>query len=319
MLPWSPRGRSGGRSRHGICLRMSGCRSRICARPGRGCGRSRNGWAAARRRSAASCGVTVTRAAGGTGRSPRTSWPLSGGPGPGRARSPATRRCASSCRTGWGSGGVRSRSAGRCARSSRARRCGMWCTRPSTRRSTALSWVACPASCRPGCCRTGRRRRRPHRRPGERRPDPITAMTMIGQRPAGAAARSEPGHWEGDLITGASNRSAIGTLVDRASRFTILLHLPGRHTAEAVRDALIAAMASLPPQLRLADLGSGQGDGAAPGGHRRAGDAGVLLRQGQPVAASVEREHERAAPPGSPRAATCTPTARMTWPRSLPS
>ena len=98
--------------------------------------------------------------------------------------------------------------------------------------------------------RTGRRRRRPHRRPGERRPNPITAMTMIGQRPAGAAARSEPGHWEGDLITGASNRSAIGTLVDRASRFTILLHLPGRHTAEAVRDALIAAMSSLPPQLR---------------------------------------------------------------------
>ena len=53
----------------------------------------------------------------------------------------------------------------------------------------------------------------------------------------------EPGHWEGDLITGASNRSAIGTLVDRASRYTILLHLPGRHTAEAVRDALIAAPA----------------------------------------------------------------------------
>jgi IS30 family transposase len=98
--------------------------------------------------------------------------------------------------------------------------------------------------------RTRRRRRRPHRRAGERRPNGITAMTMIGQRPAGAAGRSEPGHWEGDLITGASNRSAIGTLVDRASRFPILLHLPGRHTAEAVRDALIAAMCSLPPQLR---------------------------------------------------------------------
>ncbi len=98
--------------------------------------------------------------------------------------------------------------------------------------------------------RTRRRRRRPHRRAGERRPNGITAMTMIGQRPAEAADRSEPGHWEGDLITGASNRSAIGTLVDRASRYTILLHLPGRHTAEAVRDALIAAMSALPPQLR---------------------------------------------------------------------
>ena len=60
-------------------------------------------------------------------------------------------------------------------------------------------------------------------------------MTMIDQRPAGAAGREERGHWEGDLITGASNRSAIGTLVDRASRYTILLYLPGRHTAEAAR------------------------------------------------------------------------------------
>jgi len=98
--------------------------------------------------------------------------------------------------------------------------------------------------------RTRRRRRRPHRRPGERRPNGITAMTMIDQRPAEAAGREKPGHWEGDLITGASNRSAIGTLVDRASRYTILLHLPGRHTAEAVRDALIAAFCQLPPQLR---------------------------------------------------------------------
>ena len=98
--------------------------------------------------------------------------------------------------------------------------------------------------------RTRRRRRRPHRRPGERRPNGIIAMTMIDQRPAEAAGRSEPGHWEGDLITGASNRSAIGTLVDRASRYTILLHLPGRHTAEAVRDALIAAFWHLPPPLR---------------------------------------------------------------------
>ncbi|MGO8982890.1 MAG: IS30 family transposase [Streptosporangiaceae bacterium] len=98
--------------------------------------------------------------------------------------------------------------------------------------------------------RTRRRRRRPHRRPGERRPNGIIAMAMLDQRPAEAAGRKEPGHWEGDLITGASNRSAIGTLVDRASRYTILLHLPGRHTAEAVRDALIAAMTALPPRLR---------------------------------------------------------------------
>jgi IS30 family transposase len=98
--------------------------------------------------------------------------------------------------------------------------------------------------------RTRRRRRRPHRRPGERRATGIIAMTMLDQRPAEAAGRSQAGHWEGDLITGASNRSAIGTVVDRASRFTILLHLPGRHTAEAVRDVLLAAMSQLPPSLR---------------------------------------------------------------------
>src|SRR6266516_6953134 len=102
----------------------------------------------------------------------------------------------------------------------------------------------------PKVLRTGRRRRRPRRRPDARRAGALADMTMIGQRPAEAAGRTVPGHWEGDLITGAANRSAIGTLVDRASRFTILLHLPGRHTAEAVRDALIAAMASLPPGLR---------------------------------------------------------------------
>jgi IS30 family transposase len=103
----------------------------------------------------------------------------------------------------------------------------------------------------PRVLRTGRRRRRPRRRPDARRAGALTAMTMISQRPAAAADRSEAGHWEGDLITGASNRSAIGTLVDRASRFTILVHLPGRrHTAEVVRDALIAALAALPAQLR---------------------------------------------------------------------
>ena len=103
----------------------------------------------------------------------------------------------------------------------------------------------------PRVLRTGRRRRRPHRRSDARRPGALTGMTMIGQRPDEAAARALPGHWEGDLITGACNRSAIGTLVDRASRFTILVHLPGRrHTAEAVRDALVQAMAVLPAELR---------------------------------------------------------------------
>ena len=103
----------------------------------------------------------------------------------------------------------------------------------------------------PPVLRTRRRHRKPHRRSDARRAGALTGMTMISQRPPAAAGRSEAGHWEGDLITGASNRSAIGTLVDRASRFTILVHLPGqRHDAETVRDALVAAMAILPAQLR---------------------------------------------------------------------
>jgi IS30 family transposase len=99
----------------------------------------------------------------------------------------------------------------------------------------------------PKALRTGRRRRKPHPHPDARRPGRLVDMTMIDQRPAEADDRATPGHWEGDLITGEQNRSAIGTLVERSSHFTILLYLPGgRHTAEAVRDALIAAMSVLP-------------------------------------------------------------------------
>lgn len=98
--------------------------------------------------------------------------------------------------------------------------------------------------------RTGRRRRKPHRRGDERR-GRLVGMTMIDQRPAEADDRAVPGHWEGDLIIGELTRSAIGTVVERSSRFTILLHLPaGRHTAEAVRDAIVEQMSVLPAHLR---------------------------------------------------------------------
>ncbi len=103
----------------------------------------------------------------------------------------------------------------------------------------------------PRVLRTGRRRRKPHRRTDSRRPGGLVDMTMIDQRPAAAADRAVPGHWEGDLITGARNRSAIGTLVERTTRFVILLHLRGgRHGAQPVRDAVIDAFRRLPAQLR---------------------------------------------------------------------
>ncbi len=59
-----------------------------------------------------------------------------------------------------------------------------------------------------------------------------------------------PGHWEGDLILGKNGNSAIGTLVERSTRFVMLLHLPGRHTAEVVREAMTAAIVTLPASLR---------------------------------------------------------------------
>ena len=72
----------------------------------------------------------------------------------------------------------------------------------------------------------------------------------ISDRPAEVADRAVPGHWEGDLILGAGHGSAIGTLVERSTRFTILLHLPEDHTAESVATAMIEAMSALPEHLR---------------------------------------------------------------------
>ena len=100
------------------------------------------------------------------------------------------------------------------------------------------------------CLRTGRAVRKPRRRVGAGRNDKITDKVMISQRPAEAADRAVPGHWEGDLIIGAANASAIGTLVERSTRFTMLLHLPHGSGAEAVRDAIVDTITTLPAQLR---------------------------------------------------------------------
>ena len=98
------------------------------------------------------------------------------------------------------------------------------------------------------CLRTGRALRKPRGRIDRR--GQIPDMLMISERPAEADDRAVPGHWEGDLIIGAHSRSAIGTLVERSTRFVILLHLPDNHGAEAVRDAVVAAMRELPEHLR---------------------------------------------------------------------
>ena len=75
-------------------------------------------------------------------------------------------------------------------------------------------------------------------------------MVLISERPAEVADRAVPGHWEGDLILGSANGSAIGTLVERSTRCCLLLHLPTGHSAEAVSAAMLATIATLPLQLR---------------------------------------------------------------------
>lgn len=98
--------------------------------------------------------------------------------------------------------------------------------------------------------RSRRLHRKRRRRPGERTGRSIASMVMIDQRPAEVAERAVAGHWEGDLVMGSSNRSAIGTLVERTTRYLLLLHLPDGHGPEHVRDALIAAVDPLPAHLR---------------------------------------------------------------------
>jgi IS30 family transposase len=96
---------------------------------------------------------------------------------------------------------------------------------------------------------TKRPRRQAH---GTRRrdPSPYKEAFKISQRPAEVADRAVPGHWEGDLIMGTPGSPAVGTLVERSTRFTILLHLPGRHDAESVAQAMIREMSDLPEHLR---------------------------------------------------------------------
>ena len=98
------------------------------------------------------------------------------------------------------------------------------------------------------CLRSGRAQRRPRGRLEKR--GKITEMVMISERPAEVADRAVPGHWEGDLIIGKDGNSAIGTLVERSTRFVLLLHLPGRHDAVSVRDEMIRVMGTLPEALR---------------------------------------------------------------------
>ena len=115
------------------------------------------------------------------------------------------------------------------------------------------------------CLRTGRALRVPRARSGGRGKAFVSSESMISERPPEAQDRAVPGHWEGDLIIGLGS-SAIGTLVERTTRYTMLLHLPrmdahgqprvkngpalAGHGGEAVRKAIASSIATLPEHLR---------------------------------------------------------------------
>ena len=167
------------------------------------------------------------------------------------------------------------------------------------------------------CLRTGRALRVPRARTRGRGKKFVSPEIMISERPAEADDRAVPGHWEGDLILGLDS-SAIGTLVERTTRFTMLLHLPrmdghgqprvkngpalAGHGAEAVRDAIASTIITLPEQLRRS-LTWDQGAEMAQHAQLRidTGLPGLLLRPAQPLAARHQREHQRPAAPVLPQ------------------
>ncbi len=168
------------------------------------------------------------------------------------------------------------------------------------------------------CLRTGRALRVPRARTQRKAWAHVTPEVMISERPAEADDRAVPGHWEGDLLIGLE-RSAIGTLVERTTRFTMLIHLPREagfgtiprtkngpplagYGAVTMKNALASTMTTLPEQLRRSltwDRGKELSDHAAVQGRDR--HPGLLRRSAEPLAARHEREHQRAAAPVLPQ------------------
>jgi hypothetical protein len=163
-------------------------------------------------------------------------------------------------------------------------------------------------------CRPLRKRRRT---PCQRQARFIAPSVLIDHRPGEASARQRIGDWEGDLIIGRSSRSAIGTLVDRSSRYLRLVHLPASHDARALREELTRVLASLPETARLTltwDQGSEMAmhDQIAP-----------LLRDGvyfahpaSPWQRGTNETPTACSASTSPRAPTCPSGPPPTWPPS---
>ncbi len=123
------------------------------------------------------------------------------------------------------------------------------------------------------CLRSGRTARRHQGRVEKRGKNPD--MVMISERPAEIEDRAVPGHWEGDLIIGAGNKSAVGTLVERSTRFVLLLHLPDGYAALNVERAMRKAIKKLPDELARSITWDQ--------GHEMAGHVDFTIATGIPV------------------------------------
>jgi IS30 family transposase len=183
------------------------------------------------------------------------------------------------------------------------------------------------------CLRTGRALRVPRARTRGRGKQFVTDEILISERPAEAEDRAVPGHWEGDLILGLGS-SAIGTLVERSTRFTMLLHLPpmvgqgprakngpalAGHGAEAVRDAIAATITTLPEQLRRSltwDQGTEMAQHTSCGSTPACRCISVTLTARG--SAAPTRTPTACCASTSRRGPTSPDTARMTSPPSLP-
>ena len=170
------------------------------------------------------------------------------------------------------------------------------------------------------CLRTGRALRHPGRQPGQRK-NRIPAMVNISERPAEATDRAVPGHWEGDLIIGKRNLTAIGTLVERSSGYTMLVHLPDGYKPEQVAPAIAAKIQTLPEVVRRSltwDQGPEMRDWKQVAHRRRHRD--LLLRPAQALAAPAATRTPTACCASTfRRALTCPGTAKPSWTRSPPN
>src|SRR6202040_3838989 len=147
------------------------------------------------------------------------------------------------------------------------------------------------------CLRSRRSIRRPRGKKRSHGRGQIRNIVSIHERPAEADTRQVAGHWEGDLVFGA-HPSAVATLVDRATRYAMVVALQRREQGRR-GGPRVDRTHGVPPDTSapLVDLGPRQRDGPPCRDHHRAVDAGVLLRPAPPLAARYEREHEPAAAP----------------------